>query len=84
MLILYRKKGDSILIGDNITISVMESNTDGVRLAIDAPREVSIFRKELMEAAEVNRESAEISADASQSKDILLKMNEMLKRKERP
>ena len=81
MLILYRKKGDSILIGDNITISVIESNADGVRLAIDAPREVSILRKELMEAAEVNRESA--GTDASENKDVLKQMNEMLKRKER-
>lgn len=81
MLILYRKKGDSILIGDNITISVIESSMDGVRLAIDAPREVSILRKELMEAAEVNRESA--GTDAAENKDVLKQMNEMLKRKER-
>lgn len=81
MLILYRKKGDSILIGDNITISVIESSADGVRLAIDAPREVSILRKELMEAAEVNRESA--GTDAAENKEVLKKMNEMLKRKER-
>lgn len=80
MLILYRKKGDSILIGDNITISVIESNTDGVRLAIDAPREVSILRKELMEAAEVNREAA--GTDTADNKEVLRKMNEMLKRKE--
>lgn len=81
MLILYRKKGDSILIGDNISISVIESSVDGVRLAIDAPREVSILRKELMEAAEVNRESA--GTDAAENRDVLKKMNEMLKRKER-
>ena len=80
MLILYRKKGDSILIGDNITISVIESNADGVRLAIAAPREVSILRKELMEAAEVNREAA--GTDAVDNKEVLRKMNEMLKRKD--
>ena len=79
MLILYRKKGDSILIGDDITISVVESNGDGVRLAIDAPREVSILRKELVEAAEANREAAETSID---TKVALVKMNEILKKKE--
>ncbi len=79
MLILYRKKGDSILIGDDITISVVESNGDGVRLAIDAPREVSILRKELVEAAEANREAAETSID---TKAALVKMNEILKKKE--
>lgn len=79
MLILYRKKGDSILIGDNISISVVESNTDGVRLAIDAPREVSILRKELADAAEVNREAA---ANITAEKAALQQMNALLKKKE--
>lgn len=79
MLVLYRKKGDSILIGEDITVTVVESSSDGVRLAIDAPRDVAILRKELLEAAEVNREAAK--ADAA-NKKALLKMNEILKKKE--
>lgn len=79
MLVLYRKKGDSILIGEDITLTVVESSGDGVRLAIDAPRDVAILRKELLEAAEVNREAAK--ADAA-NKNALLKMNEILKKKE--
>lgn len=81
MLVLYRKKGDSILIGDDITLTVVESSGDGVRLAIDAPRNVAILRKELLEAAEVNREAAAAKADAANQK-ALLKMNEILKKKE--
>ena len=80
MLILYRKKGDSILIGNDITVSVVENSADGVRLAIDAPREVTIMRKELMEAAEANREAAK--ADTVKNKETLHKMNEMLKKRE--
>lgn len=79
MLVLYRKKGDSILIGEDITVTIVESSSDGVRLAIDAPRDVAILRKELLEAAEVNREAAK--ADAADKK-ALLKMNEILKKKE--
>lgn len=79
MLVLYRKKGDSILIGEDITLTVVESSGDGVRLAIDAPRDVAILRRELLEAAEVNREAAK--ADAV-NKNALLKMNEILKKKE--
>ncbi|MCI9598708.1 MAG: carbon storage regulator [Firmicutes bacterium] len=79
MLVLYRKRGDSILIGEDITLTVIESSGDGVRLAIDAPRDVAILRKELLEAAEVNREAAK--ADAA-NKKALLKMNEILKKKE--
>lgn len=78
MLVLYRKKGDSILIGEDIAVTVVESSSDGVRLAIDAPRDVAILRKELLEAAEVNREAAK--ADAANQK-ALLKVNEILKKK---
>lgn len=78
MLILYRKKGDSIVINDNITISIVETGPDGARIAIDAPRDVSILRKELIDAAEAaNREAA--SADT----DSLLKMKEILEKKTR-
>lgn len=80
MLILYRKKGDAIVIGDNITISVVESGTDGVRLAIDAPREVSIMRKELMDAANANREA--LKADAKPNMDTVKKMSALLKKRE--
>lgn len=49
MLILSRKVGEKIVIGDNITITVYEILSGGrVRLAIDAPREVPIYRQELL------------------------------------
>ncbi len=55
MLILQRKKGQSIVISDNITVQVIEITQDGVRLAIDAPKEVKILRQELIEAADANK-----------------------------
>lgn len=58
MLILQRRKGESIQIGDNITLTITEIGTDRVRLAIDAPREMSIKRTELLEAAHINQEAA--------------------------
>ncbi len=82
MLILYRKKGDGIMIGDNITISVTECGADGVRLAIEAPREVAILRKELLEAAEANREAAKSELDSAGRKEALMKMKELIKQKE--
>lgn len=82
MLILYRKKGEAIMIGDGITVSVAECGTDGVRLAIDAPREVAILRKELLEAAEANREAAEADVNAAGRKEALIKMKELMKQKE--
>lgn len=55
MLILRRKKNESLLIGNNIRITIVECAADGVRLAIDAPKQVSILREELSEAEQVNK-----------------------------
>ena len=55
MLILRRKKNESILIGDNIRITIIECASDGVRLAIDAPKQISILREELSEAEKTNK-----------------------------
>ena len=57
MLILQRKVGQSLLIGEDISISVLEAREGRVRLAINAPRDITILRHELAEAAEVNRAS---------------------------
>ncbi len=64
MLILRRKKGESILIGDNIRITVVESASDGVRIAIDAPKSMSILREELAEAEQQNKGAVAPSLDA--------------------
>ena len=58
MLILRRKPGEQLLIGDNIRITVMDVSEGGVRLAIDAPREITILRSELKKAVDVNRDAA--------------------------
>lgn len=58
MLILQRKKEQSLVIGDDICITVLDVGSDWVKLAIDAPRDVSILRAELKEAAAVNQEAA--------------------------
>jgi carbon storage regulator len=47
MLVLTRRVGDSIVIGDEIVVTVLEVRSDQVRLGIDAPREVSVHREEV-------------------------------------
>jgi carbon storage regulator len=49
MLVLTRKPGEKIIIGDNITLVVCELEGNKVRLAIDAPRDVRILRAELID-----------------------------------
>ena len=50
MLVLSRKKNESIIINDDITIVVVEIRGDKVRLGIEAPKEVPVHRNEVYEA----------------------------------
>ena len=50
MLVLSRKKNESIVINNNITIVVVEIRGDKVRLGIEAPKDVPVHRKEIFEA----------------------------------
>ena len=50
MLVLSRKKNESIIISDTITVTVIEIRGDKVRLGIEAPKEVSVHRREVYEA----------------------------------
>ncbi|GFP77120.1 MULTISPECIES: carbon storage regulator CsrA [Clostridium] len=58
MLVLTRKKGQSLLIGDDIEISVIKLDDGSVKLAIKAPRELSILRKELVQEVEDENKNA--------------------------
>lgn len=49
MLVLARKVGQSIIIGDNIELTVIEVRGEQVRIGIDAPKAISVHRKELLE-----------------------------------
>ena len=50
MLILTRKIGESIIIGDDIRIKVVETGKNSIRIGIDAPKEVSVLRQEVYES----------------------------------
>ena len=59
MLILQRKEGESLRVGEEIEITVLAVEAGRVRLAIQAPRNVTILRSELRVAAQANREAAD-------------------------
>ena len=56
MLVLSRQRDESIIIGDNIVITVVDIRGDKVRLGIEAPKEVPVHRQEVYEA--IQRENA--------------------------
>ena len=68
MLVLSRKKGESIIIGDNIEISIIDIQGDTIRLGINAPREIQIYRKELYEEIKNENLKATASIDHLQEK----------------
>lgn len=59
MLVLTRKAGEGIIIGDEIKITIVELKNGGVRIGIDAPRELKVHRQEVFDKIkEENREAA--------------------------
>jgi len=60
MLVLARKTDESIVIGENIVVKVISIENGVVKLGIDAPKEVSIIRNELIEAIKETNKAASL------------------------
>jgi carbon storage regulator len=71
MLILTRKPGESVMVGNSVRITVTELSSGAVRLGFEAPAEVSIYREEIYhDIAEANRAAAgKVPLDAVGSGD---------------
>lgn len=70
MLVLSRQRDESIIIGDNIVITIVDIRGDKVRLGIEAPKEVSVHRQEVYDAIQRERsqeQSGQKTADDSAS-----------------
>jgi carbon storage regulator len=64
MLVLTRRVGESILIGDDIVVTVLELNRDQVRIGIRAPRSVSVHREEVYQEILLSNQAAAAADDA--------------------
>ena len=64
MLVLSRKKNESIVVGGEVVVTVVEIRGDKVRLGIEAPKEVTVHRKEVHEA--IQRENGKGGAGTDQ------------------
>ncbi len=62
MLVLSRKPGEKIYIGDQVAVTVVRIGPNTVRLGIDAPRDMNIVREELCNGASVDLPVAEVNA----------------------
>ncbi len=75
MLILSRRKDESIVIGDNITISVVDIKGDQIKLGISAPGNIKVFRQEVYKAIQDENKAAAAVSTIPASLDF----NEFLK-----
>lgn len=65
MLVLTRKAGESVRIGDDVTVTVLDIRGDVVRIGIQAPRSVPVHRDELYRELRAANEQAAVSDDAT-------------------
>ncbi len=66
MLVLTRKKGQKLIINDDIEVTILETRGDAVKIGIKAPKEVTIFREEIYEEikkANVQSSKSVLSSD---------------------
>ncbi len=74
MLVLTRKPNQSIMIGDDIEVSVLAVAGDKVRIGIQAPKEVPVFRKEVYLDIQVENESRGASDSTENVNDALTRL----------
>ncbi|MBE5812512.1 MAG: carbon storage regulator CsrA [Clostridiales bacterium] len=75
MLVLTRKRNQSIMVNDNIELTIIDIQGDQVRVGINAPKDVKVFRKEVyVEMTQENKEASNVTMDAlSLLKNAILK-----------
>lgn len=64
---LSRQRGESVMIGDNIIVTIVDIRGDKVRLGIEAPSEIPVHRQEVYEAIQRNNERWSKGADESKN-----------------
>jgi carbon storage regulator len=67
VLVLTRKKNESIVIGEDIVVTVVDVRPDKVRLGFEAPKEVSVHRREIYEAIKRSEGSTEVRREDAAS-----------------
>jgi carbon storage regulator len=71
MLVLSRKKNESIVINNDITIVVVEIRGDKVRLGVEAPKEVPVHRREVYEAIKRNEAAQQVKTVAAEPSETI-------------
>ena len=74
MLVLTRRAGESVIIGDDVIVTVLEARGDVIRIGIQAPRDVQVHREEVYKVLQqANREAASPTEDAVEAVNRMLR-----------
>ena len=73
MLVLKRKSGESIIVNENIEIKIIEIEEGRIKIGIEAPKDVSILRKEVLDEAHMENKQASENKNIDKSMFIKLK-----------
>ncbi|MBI2688808.1 MAG: carbon storage regulator [Acidobacteria bacterium] len=76
MLIIRRRRGESIVIGENIEIEILETSPTQVKLGISAPKEVTVLRSEIRVTREVNLAASSQGADPAKLTQLVEHLRE--------
>ena len=78
MLALSRKKGEAIMVGNNVEISILDIKGDQIKIGIQAPKEIPVYRKEVyIQIEEENREAVLNSGIAMNNLKKFIQLNEI-------
>ncbi len=80
MLVLTRKSNQSIMIGDDIEVSVLSIMGEKVRIGIQAPREIPVFRKEVYLEIQAERDGETVTAGSDSGADLRAEVDRELGR----
>jgi carbon storage regulator len=82
VLVLSRRIGESIVIGNQVTITVLEVRGDQVRIGIDAPRDVQVHREEVWQQLQEENERA--ASTAERTRRLVARMPQAARRPDSP
>ena len=71
MLALSRKKNEALIINNNVEVTILEVKGDQVKIGIEAPREIPVYRKEVyLQIQEANKESSDVASAVDALKSL--------------
>ena len=76
MLIIRRRRGESIVIGENIVIEILETSPTQVKLGIAAPKDVTVLRSEICVTRDVNRAASSQTLDPAKLTQLVEQLRE--------